>query len=139
MSTSHIGLSLHCETAVGAPIKQSSRKMMAFPDRFRLVIEATRRADPTAPTHVTPRRVRGPKETQLMKFNVLKKKAALITAIALLLITLAGFATATQPIEGEPRYTLDEVIDACEAAYDTDAGIAQCITNVCGFYGCEGW
>ena len=74
-----------------------------------------------------------------MKLSTLKKKAALMTAVALLLMTLTGFATAMQPIDGEPRYTLEEVFESCEAAYDSGTQVAQCVHNVCSFYGCEGW
>lgn len=37
------------------------------------------------------------------------------------------------------RYTLDEVITACENTYDNGQQIDQCIMNVCGYYGCAGW
>ncbi len=37
------------------------------------------------------------------------------------------------------KYTLSQVIDACEGAYDNGQQIDACITNVCGYYGCDGW
>lgn len=62
-----------------------------------------------------------------MKKATSKKLVALVSAV----FAIAAFGSA------HARYTLLEVIDACEGAYDNGQQISQCITNVCGYYGCD--
>lgn len=69
-----------------------------------------------------------------MRIHFSKKSLGGVLAAGSLALAMSVYG---QPLE--PRYTLDEVIEACENAYGNGQQIDQCIINVCGTYGCTDW
>ncbi|MEM9291695.1 MAG: hypothetical protein AAGD01_08445 [Acidobacteriota bacterium] len=64
----------------------------------------------------------------------MKKLATKLAILALLAAPLALVPVTEAPAG---QYTLEEVAEACDNAYDRVDQFIACVNNVCGFYGCD--